>query len=229
MTLPPPLSWMLYTVKSAAFRIMYSAYRWAASGDTSAVGITERIVEYPFGVRNLLTLPPQSSIAVLGCHSDLLTTMMAELDFKVTGIDVKHFALKHPNFRFVQSDLRKLSALNSGTFDAVAAVSTIEHVGLYDGDPIGDRTTMGEVVRILKPAGLLVLTVPFARHHKVVELHERIYDQQTAAALVAGFSIVEQKVYAHVDGMWNVIAPEMVQEAESKTNAVLVLAARKQA
>jgi len=218
---------LLDTVKSNAFRFMYGVYRWAASADTSAVPITERIVEYPFAVRQLLTLSPGSSIAVFGCHSDLLTTMMSELGFQVTGIDVKNFAFKHHNFRFVSSDLRKITALAAGSYDAVAAVSTIEHVGLYDNDPAGDRTAMAEAARLLKPNGLLVLTVPFARHHKVVDLHERIYDAQTVAALTAGFVAVEQKIYAHVDGMWNVIAPEAVGDAGTNTSAVLVLAARK--
>ena len=51
-------------------------------------------------------------------------------------------------------------------FDAVIAVSTIEHIGLGAyGDPFqegADARVVKEIHRVLKPGGRLILTTPFA-------------------------------------------------------------------
>lgn len=57
----------------------------------------------------------------------------------------------------------KLCARNIGFpnnfFDAVIAVSTIKHVGIFDGD----KKAVAEIKRILKPNGIFVVTLPSAK------------------------------------------------------------------
>jgi len=65
---------------------------------------------------------------------------LASSGFRVTGIDVRPYALKHSNFVFVQGDICH-HQLELERFQAIVALSTIEHIGLgFYGDP---RTHLG--------------------------------------------------------------------------------------
>lgn len=75
---------------------------------------------------------------------------------------------------YVLGDLRQL-AFTSDVFDAVVCVSTLEHVGMDNTryyspdprhavrDPDGYLQVVSEFARVLRPGGLLLLTVPFGR------------------------------------------------------------------
>jgi SAM-dependent methyltransferase len=72
--------------------------------------------------------------------------------------------------RFRASDVRD-TEYDSNHFDAVLAVSVIEHIGLEnaqvnqtlqpDIDSDGDFESLREIKRILKPGGRLIMTIPF--------------------------------------------------------------------
>ncbi len=53
-----------------------------------------------------------------------------------------------------QSDLRDLSSVESGSFDAVVSISSLEH-NTFDDLP----TVIAELLRVLRPGGRLVATV----------------------------------------------------------------------
>ena len=59
---------------------------------------------------------------------------------------------------FSLQDVRSLH-FDAAAFDVVYSMSVIEHV---EGES-GDSTAMREMVRVLKPGGLLVVSVPFGR------------------------------------------------------------------
>jgi len=218
---------MIRKIKTFLFSLIYKFYLWTASGDTAAVGIPSRIAEYPFALKHLLKLPRGAAIAVLGCHGDNLTTIMSVLGYRVTGIDVKTFPYVHENFTFVEHDLRKLTSLKDASFDAVTAISTIEHVGMYDGDTDGDFSAANEAGRILKPGSLFVLTMPGARTSKFIELHERIYDQARMEKMLNNFTITDREFAAYRNGMWNKIAADMLPEPSDATSGLIMVAAMK--
>lgn len=66
-------------------------------------------------------------------------------------------------------------------FNVVTIISTLEHVGMGKtscGDidkRDGDVTVMGEIWRILKPRGIVLLTVPFGKAKFLPFM--RVYDE----------------------------------------------------
>jgi SAM-dependent methyltransferase len=88
----------------------------------------------------------------------------------------------------------------ANAFDIVTSVSAIEHFGLYnDGknnDVIdADMTAVGEITRVLKPLGLFIFTVPFAKSGFYIERRappaapERWYDCKRIKTLLSKLTI----------------------------------------
>ncbi|MFC1504615.1 class I SAM-dependent methyltransferase [Spirochaetota bacterium] len=218
---------MLNSIKNIVYKILYRVYLWSTSENTEGIEISERIIEYPFALKHLITLPKGSKIAILGCHGDMLTSLLSELGYSVTGIDVKNFTYTHDNFTFIISDLRDMKDIESGYFNAVAAISTIEHVGLFDGDTDGDLKAVKEMRRILKPNGLFIITVPFAKNETVIELHERIYSNENIERLLKNITVVKKEAVSYNNGMWHKIPIEKVPVTEGKTTTCVCMVAAK--
>ena len=79
----------------------------------------------------------------------------------------------------------------------VIAVSAVEHCGLdvYGSTHCvsGDLKAVLEFTRVLKPSGLLMLTLPFGSSYDDDEL--RIYDSQQLGKLTNGFAILKKQFY----------------------------------
>lgn len=124
---------------------------------------TSRTVKYRFVYRNLP--PPGTKILDVGCCDFLLTLKLAKRGYQMTGIDARPYLEKHPNLTFIQADACRMP-FPDANFDAVIAVSAIEHIGLGAyGDPVqegADAKAAKEIHRVLKPGGRLILTTPFA-------------------------------------------------------------------
>jgi SAM-dependent methyltransferase len=207
-------------------RILYKAYLWsfAESKATGIFEVSERIVEYPFAIENTVELPKGSKIAVFGCHGDLSTTILSCLGYEISGVDVKPFPLQYENFHFYQDDIRRTRFANA-IFDAVIAISTIEHVGIFDGDDDGDKKAIAEMIRILKPFGICVITVPFANAHTIIPMYQRVYDKRTLTTLLGALQIEKIKVYARKEGgLWEITDSENVPEARKVECVALVRA-----
>jgi hypothetical protein len=158
-------------LRKSLLRILYRAYLWsfAESRASGIFEVSERIVEYPFAIQNVVDLPKGSKIAVLGCHGDISTTILS---------------------------------------------STIEHVGIFDGDDDGDKKAVAEMIRILKPFGTCVITVPFAYEHTIIPMYQRIYDKRSLRTLLVDLQIEKVEVYARKErGLWEIADSENVPEA----------------
>ena len=98
------------------------------------------------------------------------------------------------------------------------AISTVEHIGLFDADSDGDLKAVAELARILRPGGLLVLTVPFASKHLEIPMRQRIYDSASLHRLLARFEEPSVMTYAYSPArLWTQVDPGSVPEPSAYT------------
>ena len=174
--------------------------------------IGERVVEYPF---TLLHIPEKADTVLdIGCCGSELPIELASLGYRVWGIDIRPYPLKHPGFTFIRGDICHTSFPDS-FFDVVTAVSTLEHIGLErygEADrEEGDKEAIKEIARILKLGGRLIITVPFGEkdmwYHKGIPL-ARIYDLPSLEGLLSGFKIERIGACVKEQGSWLLSSPE---------------------
>jgi SAM-dependent methyltransferase len=116
----------------------------------------ERIVEYFWAFRNL---PTFGKILDVGCHGSMFSKAMASAGYKVYGLDRKKVSIDHPDFVFQQGDVLDIEG---GQFDAVTCISTLEHIP-------DDKQALANMMKILKPGGFLLLTVPCGKPKRTKE------------------------------------------------------------
>ena len=159
------------------------------------VDCNERIVEIPFVLQNLAS-PSGMRILEFGCAESVLSIYLATQGAQVVGADLRDYEFSHPNFSSLKGDFLD-NDLPGQSFDAVVAVSALEHSGLgvYAGRRYndGDLKVIREFARILKPNGLLLLTVPFGDRY--IDDQLRVYDPQQLAELTQGFSVLRRQFY----------------------------------
>ncbi len=93
-----------------------------------------------------------------GCGVGDLTAILARTGYQAVGADislpfVQSARARYPHLAFVALDAGPMTPFASDHFWAIAAVNTIEHVAM-------PARTLREMVRVLMPGGLLVLTFP---------------------------------------------------------------------
>jgi cyclopropane fatty-acyl-phospholipid synthase-like methyltransferase len=199
--------------------------------------VNERVVEVPFVWRNL-DLPLGAKVLDFGCNESLLPVQLASLGYDVSGVDLLHYAYRHPAFRFQQRNL--VGAFQSEAFDGITSVSVVEHIGLGGyGEEVVARTTdvevMEELYRILKTNGLLILTIPFGR--KFTGSQYRVYDQKGVEELLSKFAVENVEFYRRSDKLYwmpcdhdemkDLPSGEEPDNASRSVNGVMCIKARK--
>lgn len=177
-----------------------------------------RVVEYAFVICNLdLTTP--GKVLDVGCTDpyNCIPATLASQRHEVFGLDLREFKLKYPNFTFYTGDIRR-TEFASEFFDRIISVSTIEHIGVSrrygsDEDPAGDRKAILQMLRILKPDGKILITLPYGSS-KLSRPWERVYDNKKLNELVRGLAIEKALFYKiNNDGYW-----EKVREEEASSS-----------
>jgi SAM-dependent methyltransferase len=170
------------------------------------VGITsERLVEYEFVARNLVSSKKQATILDIGSGSSLLAKAIGELGkgkWQVFRIDIAESNCD------ARMDAR-MTGFRKEVFSQVICISTIEHIGIGinsgdDDDEDGDLKTVKEILRILKKGGSAIISVPYG---KIKKLNYRVYDRHALSRLVAvdneEFSVAAKKeFYCYDAGKW---------------------------
>ena len=160
---------------------------------------SSRYLEYPFAIKHL---PPAGKVLDAGCAGSFFPLTLAAMGYNVIGLDKRPYDLlnnlRFENFYFVDQDIRKTFYIDN-VFDAVTAISSVEHIGLrgrygQNDDPLGDITALREIKRILKLNGVCILTVPFGQA-KIIKPYLRIYDTNQLNLLTIGFEIEVEEYY----------------------------------
>jgi len=179
-----------------------------------------RIIEYPFIFENVSKLS-QGKVLDVGCFGSFLVTELAALGFEMYGIDFRLYKVKYPDVTLVRGNICKVP-YRDACFDAVIAVSTVEHIGIKEPygdlyDPKGDQKAMKEMIRILKPDGRLLVTVPYGIR---TQKWYRSYKDASLRELISGLRVNIIKYFAIKDGYW---IPVSKIDAE-KSRAIVLLA-----
>jgi 2-polyprenyl-3-methyl-5-hydroxy-6-metoxy-1,4-benzoquinol methylase len=150
----------------------------------------DMLLEYLAGRRGLRVLNA-------GCGSGELSLRLAEAGHQVVGID--------PEPRYVELARRNATAFpaadcsfavssiedyrDEGDFDCAVATDVLEHIA-------DDRAAFARLVRLVRPGGLVLLTVPAGRwlfgHHDEMLGHFRRYSAAQLRALVGGTCTVHE-------------------------------------
>jgi ubiquinone/menaquinone biosynthesis C-methylase UbiE len=108
----------------------------------------------------VMEAPSGSRILDVPCGQGRHAHLLAEAGFDVTGLDYSEVLLKQarkrgtsPSLRYVQGDMRALSADWTGRFDVVANLFT--SFGFF-AHPADDARVIREFARVLTPGGLLL-------------------------------------------------------------------------
>lgn len=192
-------------------RLLYSAIVWNYRAVT-----LERIVEVPWMFANL-GVAPGAHVLDFGCSESPVALELASLGYRVVAADLRPYPLSHPNLTVRQGDFLA-AGFASGEFDVVVAISAIEHCGLSAYGEVGggadDRAVMGEIRRVLRPAGRLLLTVPYGRAGTTSWY--RVYDRAALAALLDGFRVVRANYYRGLDRRdWQPVAAPDLEDVDS--------------
>jgi len=135
-----------------------------------------------------------------GTGGSHLALMAAQRDFNVTAVDLEpvQWPYVHPRLRFIQGDILKLP-LPREHFDLVINCSTVEHVGLAgrygvtEDRPNGDLEAMARLRELMKPGGIMLLTIPVGRDAVFAPLC-RVYGRERLPLLLEGY-IVEKEAF----------------------------------
>ena len=169
-------------------------------------GVTsERLVEYEFVARNLMSSQKQAAILDIGSGSSMLAEAISKFGkgkWAVFRIDIAKSNCD------IMMDAR-MTGFRKAVFDQVICISTIEHIGIgtdytgYYDDDDGDIKTIKEIVRILKKGGNAIITVPYG---KITKPTHRVYDRHALSRLldVGIGSLVEarKEFYCYKAGKW---------------------------
>lgn len=171
-----------------------------------------KIVTVPDNVRNYygvhdvdvalfldnFAIRPASRVLVVGCREEATANMLAEIGLDVTGVDLRGYedVQGHCNYMCIKDDFCNMNrSLNFGNFDAAVLLSCIEHFGMnVYGEGFTHRyydiIAMRKVWEVLKPNGVVYLTVPFGGYYLEHWPHWRIYDMASFKDRLAnGFEI----------------------------------------
>jgi len=171
---------------------------------------SERIVEYPFLARNLVSTRVEARILDVGSGKSELTETISKFGKKkwqVIGIDIATVSEKFDFLSFIRMDARLLG-FRDEIFDQIICLSTIEHIGIpfhnyniKESDELGDIRAISEIRRVLKKGGTVIATLCYN--------------------LIRGFSVIRKEFYRYDDdGKWKKCRSQSIAENRVNTKRI---------
>jgi SAM-dependent methyltransferase len=138
-------------------------------------GFDERCVEYPWVFSHL----ESSDVKILDAGSTfnhqviLVSPLLANRKIHILTLGPEAQCFWNRGVSYLFEDLRDLP-YRSDYFDAIACISTLEHIGMdnsqFAGTGFKEQASrdylqaIDEMLRVLKPGGKLMITVPFGKY-----------------------------------------------------------------
>ena len=159
----------------------------------------ERNVEWAFLSTEMPSGPGEA--IEFGCEQGYMSLLAAQKGFHVIANDLQEqsFTWQHSSVEFLQGDFLKLT-LPRRHFDLVINCSSVEHVGVPGRYGIevshenGDIDVMNRFADILKPGGLLIMTVPCGRD-AIMAPWCRVYGLQRLPKLLRLFVVTKEEYW----------------------------------
>jgi SAM-dependent methyltransferase len=138
------------------------------------IGFDERVIEYPWVLSHL---PAGGRVLDAGStlnHAHVLDAFLPRLEaLHILTLTPEAVAFPERSVSYVYGDMRDIP-YRDGFFDAIVAISSVEHVGMDNSrygvrQPRADepdralRDAVEELLRVLRPTGTLLMTVPYGR------------------------------------------------------------------
>ncbi len=183
--------------------------------------VSERVAEIPFALR-ALQLPSGSRVLDVGSRWSIFPLNLVSLGYRTVATDLARLPYGGAGPDVVRADIRR-APFRPNSFDAATLISTLEHVGVgaYDArrGSDDDIALVRELHGIVKPGGILVLTVPYGVGG--TGPHHRAYDAVRLARATDGWVRDEEHFYVRDGLVWR---EETEAEAASLDSAVFVRA-----
>jgi SAM-dependent methyltransferase len=159
----------------------------------------DRDVEYSFIAANMPSGPGHA--LDFGCGPSNLSFLAARRGFRVLALDLElqNVYWSHNAVRFLQADLFGAD-LQANSLDLVINCSAIEHVGLVgrygvsQTRPDGDLEAMQRLLPLMKPDGMMLLTIPCGQDATFIPVH-RVYGKQRLPQLLQGYAVQKEEFW----------------------------------
>jgi SAM-dependent methyltransferase len=181
----------------------------------------ERHVEWSFLSKEMPDGPGEA--LEFGCENGYMSLLAAQKDFHVLACDLQqqYFLWQHPRVEFRLGDFLKLD-LQEDHFDLIINCSSVEHVGVAGRYGItaeqsnGDIEAMKKFARVLRPGGVLIMTVPCGRD-AVMAPWCRVYGPERLPRLLAPL-VLEKERYWEKDeaNRWVEVSREKALDFETR-------------
>lgn len=127
---------------------------------------------------------------------------------KIEVMDIRSLAdIGYPNISFLKADLMDGEGLQNGMADSVSCLHAIEHFGLGRyGDPLdpeGYLKGFGNLVRMLKPGGILYISFPIGKTNQVHFNAHRVFSPRDIFAWPLHGSSLRLDRFDYVDDRGN--------------------------
>lgn len=187
-------------LSKAMIRLMYKFVDVEFSGNVAVPD--DRMIEYSYGLSQVVKNVKYGNVLDVGCVAriNVIPQTLCELGYKVYGSDIRDFLYKHDNFKFTKGDISFCNFEDK--FDAITLISALEHFGISGrygierNDDNADFRTIKKLRSILKPDGILIVTVPFALVGRNYGIN-RLYDEKRLGLLFSKNFITLDKRYYH--------------------------------
>jgi SAM-dependent methyltransferase len=154
----------------------------------------DRHFEYAFAIGRLKD--GKSGILVdIGGAGSLLSPMLAALGYDVVGYDLHPWSLRSPRYEHRVGDACNMQFEDS-MVDVCVSISCIEHMGdkrYGKNNTATDKLFMEEVLRILRPGGSLIISMPYGTARDIPS--HRVYDENQVKKLTDGFIERYREIY----------------------------------